>query len=106
MSCCGGRRSAAQGGAGALGATPRPVGGQGTTAGNPGGGHSASAPGSGLSRTHHAHFRYDGRTGLTAIGGATGTRYRFGHPGAVLAVDPRDRLSLSSVPGLRQVAAG
>lgn len=48
-------------------------------------------------------FRYDGRSGLTAIGGGTGTRYRFGHPGATVVVDPRDRPSLARVPGLEQV---
>lgn len=51
-------------------------------------------------------FRYDGRSGLTAIGGGTGTRYRFGHPGATAVVDPRDRPSLARVPGLQQVNPG
>lgn len=43
---------------------------------------------------------------MTVVGGATGQRYRFDHPGAVVQVDPRDRPSLTGVPGLRQVAPG
>ena len=48
-------------------------------------------------------FQYIGRTGLTIIGRGTGLRYRFDSPGAVVAVDVRDRLALTSVPNLRQV---
>jgi hypothetical protein len=48
-------------------------------------------------------FQYTGRTGLTVIGRETGLRYRFDSPGAVIAVDGRDRLALTFVPNLRQV---
>jgi len=48
-------------------------------------------------------FEYVGRSGLTAIGSATGQRYRFDRPGARVVVDPRDRPSLAAVPNLRQV---
>jgi hypothetical protein len=51
-------------------------------------------------------FRYVGMTGLTATGAATGTRYRFGSPGSVLAVDARDEVSLRSIPQLRRVYPG
>jgi hypothetical protein len=50
------------------------------------------------------YFQYLGRTGMTARGPATGRAYRFAGHGTVLAVDPRDRRGLSSVPNLRQVA--
>jgi hypothetical protein len=49
------------------------------------------------------HFEYVGETGLTAIGPITGRRYRFGGPGARVAVDPRDAPLLRAVPRLRQV---
>jgi hypothetical protein len=48
-------------------------------------------------------FEYVGPTGLTAIGGVSGRRYRFDRPGARVIVDPRDRPSLAAVPNLRQV---
>jgi hypothetical protein len=48
-------------------------------------------------------FEYIGQTGMTAIGGATGRRYRFDRPGVRVIVDPRDRPSLAAVPNLRQV---
>lgn len=48
-------------------------------------------------------FEYTGQTGLTVIGGATGRRYRFDRPGARVVVGLRDRLSLATVPTLRQV---
>lgn len=48
-------------------------------------------------------FEYVGRTSLTAIGPITGQRYRFGTPGARVAVDLRDRQSLLSIPHLRQI---
>jgi hypothetical protein len=50
-----------------------------------------------------AYFQYLGRTGLSAIGPISGKRYRFDCPGAIVAVDPRDRRSLAGVPNLRQV---
>jgi hypothetical protein len=101
MSCCGGRRSGHVGGI-----PPSPPGG-GSRAGGGGGTVPAGPrPGSALPRTFHAFFRYEGRSGMTVVGGATGQRYRFGHPGAVVQVDPRDRVSLLRVPGLTQVAPG
>lgn len=54
-------------------------------------------------RSDYAYFQYFGRTGLTAVGPISGLRYRFDKPGAVVAVDPRDRRSLAAVPHLRQV---
>ena len=51
-----------------------------------------------------AYFQYTGATAMSAVGAVTGTRYRFGHRAAVVAVDPRDRPSLAAVPRLRQVA--
>jgi len=32
----------------------------------------------------------------------SGRQYRFGYPGAIVQVDPRDRASLAVVPNLRQ----
>jgi hypothetical protein len=49
-------------------------------------------------------FEYTGKTGLTAIGTATGRRYRFGAPGTAVAVDLRDAASLSAVPHLRRAS--
>ena len=48
-------------------------------------------------------FEYVGRTALTAIGGATGRRYRFEEPGAQVIVDARDRISLDASAVLKQV---
>jgi hypothetical protein len=56
-----------------------------------------------LARQFVICFEYIGTTGLTAIGGATGTRYRFDRPGARVIVDPRDRPSLAAVAKLQQV---
>ncbi len=50
-----------------------------------------------------ARFQYIGKTAMTAIGLISGRQYRFGSPGAILQVDPRDRASLAAVPNLRQV---
>lgn len=50
-------------------------------------------------------FQYVGKAGLTVLGPRTGKRYRFDHPGAVVAVDPRDRRALAAVSLLRQVRA-
>ena len=54
-------------------------------------------------RYSQAFFRYVGATGLTVVGAATGTRYRFDSPGAVVAVDFRDLPSLQAVPHVRQL---
>jgi hypothetical protein len=48
-------------------------------------------------------FEYRGATALTVVGAGTGRRYRFAHPGAVVAADLADRRSLAAVPTLRQV---
>lgn len=48
-------------------------------------------------------FQYTGPTALTAIGPLSGRRYQFPRTGAVVVVDPRDRASLATVPGLRQI---
>ena len=50
-----------------------------------------------------SYFQYLGKTRLTLIGPNTGKGYRFDGPGAVVAVDPRDRRALASVSVLRQV---
>jgi hypothetical protein len=39
---------------------------------------------------------------MTVIGPATGSRYRFGQPGAKVVVDARDAAALSAVPNLRR----
>jgi hypothetical protein len=49
-------------------------------------------------------MQYVGRTALTVVGPATGKRYRFDTPGAVMAVELPDRASLAALPLLRQVA--
>ena len=48
-------------------------------------------------------LRYDGRTALRVRGPVSGRLYHFERPGAVLAVDRRDRAALSRVPRLRRV---
>lgn len=50
-------------------------------------------------------FEYIGATSLRVVGGETGREYRFDHPGARRAVDPRDQPSLAQVPKLRRVFA-
>ena len=52
------------------------------------------------------YFEYTGRTALTAIGVATGLRYRFASPGARVAVDSRDAPSMMAVPNLRRTQSG
>ena len=49
------------------------------------------------------YFEYRGKTGLIAIGPATGTRYHFSSPGKRLAVDPRDRPGLAMIGLLAQI---
>ena len=48
-------------------------------------------------------FEYTGDTGLTVQGPITGRRYRFGGPGAKVAVDGRDAASVAGVPNLKRV---
>lgn len=47
-------------------------------------------------------FEYFGAGALTVVGPITQRRYTFATYGARLAVDPRDRLSLRTVPHLRE----
>ncbi len=49
------------------------------------------------------YFEYRGPTRMTVIGSVSGRRYRFGSPGAVLAVDGRDGPAIAAVPGLQRV---
>ena len=49
-------------------------------------------------------FEYTGMTGLSIVGPASRTGYRFDRPGARVVVDSRDRASLAAVPQLRQVS--
>jgi hypothetical protein len=51
----------------------------------------------------HVYFQYLGKTGLTVIARSTRNRYRFDHPGAIVAVDRRDLGALLGVSVLRQV---
>ena len=50
-----------------------------------------------------AHFKYVGRTQLIVTGSVSGKQYHFVRHGVVVAVDPRDRRSLETVPLLRRV---
>lgn len=49
------------------------------------------------------YFQYIGKKGLITIGRETRRLYRFGRPGAVVAVDKRDQRALEKVPTLRLV---
>jgi hypothetical protein len=93
MACCGQQRSAAP--VGSAPAMARPA-----ATGAP-----DRAPADHTVDRSRAHFQYVGRTAATVVGGATGTRYHFARPGAIVAVDARDRPSVSQVPVLRQVVA-
>jgi hypothetical protein len=48
-------------------------------------------------------FQYVGETSITAVGPTQDEKYRFGYPGGILQVDPRDRASLAAVPNLRKI---
>ena len=50
-----------------------------------------------------AFFEYLGSTAMTVLGPATGRRYRFGWPGALVAVALEDSGSLAGVPHLRKI---
>lgn len=50
-----------------------------------------------------ARMEYTGARALSAVGPVTGTRYRFGGPGARVAVDRRDLAGLATIPWLRVV---
>jgi hypothetical protein len=94
MSCCGGHRPGP--GDGRVGS---PAGG----AGRPRDPFASARHGAEVGHRPKVRFRYVGRTGLTVRGGGTGRRYRFSRPGAVVAVDRRDRPSLRRVPVLHEV---
>lgn len=49
-----------------------------------------------------ALYEYTGTTGMTVRGPHTGITYRFGHPGAKVAIDPRDVASMAGLPNLRR----
>jgi len=65
----------------------------------------AAVPGSPPQRRlrPYAEFEYTGATALTVEGPVTGKRYRFGGPGAVVAIDLLDRRAVAAVPHLREV---
>jgi len=48
-------------------------------------------------------FRYEGESAMEVIGRVTGTRYRFAGRGSEVAIDIRDRQSVSQVPHLREI---
>ena len=49
-------------------------------------------------------FEYVGGTAMTVVGPVTGRRYRFGWPGAQVAIDEQDAHSLQMhVPNLRKI---
>jgi len=48
-------------------------------------------------------YEYTGATGMTVRGPRSGVTYRFGHPGAKVAIDPRDVASMAGLPNLRRV---
>jgi len=48
------------------------------------------------------YFEYVGKTALTVTGPVTGKKYRFPRPGAKIAVDGPDALSVAAIPLLRQ----
>jgi len=103
MGCCGGRRNGARAGRATPADSSRSVSLQAPAAA--GGLESPPSRGRQGGVPPRPSFRYEGRTALSVIGGATGTRYRFDHPGATVETDPRDLPSLARVPGLRQVTA-
>ena len=50
-----------------------------------------------------AYFQYIGKRGLAVVGPQTRKLYRFDGPGAVVAVDPKDKRALTAVSALKQV---
>ena len=53
--------------------------------------------------SHLAYFQYIGQKKLTVLGPKSNKSYRFANPGAVVAVDSRDKRALAGVPMLRLV---
>jgi hypothetical protein len=47
------------------------------------------------------YFKYTGSTDMTVIGRETRTSYRFDKPGAIVAVDARDKAAFMTLPHLR-----
>jgi hypothetical protein len=75
-----------------------------------GGGHKVSDRGSMISiradqpaRDTPTYFQYVSKKSLTVIGRETHRLYRFDGPGAVVAIEKRDKRSLEAVPTLRLV---
>jgi hypothetical protein len=62
-----------------------------------------TAPQPRQARNSQAHFQYLGKTGLTVLGPWTRKRYRFDHPGAIVAIDQKDTRAIAAVSILRQV---
>ena len=52
-----------------------------------------------------AAFQYVGKKAITAVSPISGRQYRFGYPGAIVQVDPRDRASLAAIPNLRLIGS-
>jgi hypothetical protein len=50
-------------------------------------------------------FQYIGKSGMTVLGPITGRRYRFGQPGVIVSVDPRDAPAMGGVPHLQRIRA-
>lgn len=55
-------------------------------------------------RRHHrgVTFEYEGAAAMTVVSPLTQRSYRFAHPGARIAVDPRDTPWLTFTPNLRR----
>ena len=53
--------------------------------------------------SHGIRYEYVGATGMTVVGPATGRRYRFEGHGSRALIDPRDALSMATVPHVRRV---
>ena len=62
----------------------------------------ASLPAPANVATGMVAFEYIGKTALTVIGPMSKTTYRFDQPGARLAIDSRDQMSLDKLPMLRR----
>lgn len=95
MVCCGGKRRRLQTHR-ADSRSPRPLEGRGGDDQSPRV-YRRSAPAT-------VYFEYRGPTRMTVIGSVSGRRYRFGSPGAVLAVDGRDGPAIAAVPGIQRVS--
>jgi hypothetical protein len=54
-------------------------------------------------RNSPVYFQYIGKTGLIVMGPWTHRRYYFDSPGAMVAVDRKDRRALAAIPTLKEV---